>query len=74
VSARALEIALGACGIAGRVEARGALAILTLDAGRTALADEARRTRALAVAREHGFTHLAVEYLDADDRAALRRD
>jgi hypothetical protein len=77
--ARALEAALARLGIAGRVEARERLAVLVPSGGIAGLADAATRRRASALAREHGFTHLALELVDepADGRgggAALHRD
>jgi hypothetical protein len=78
-SARSLEAALGRIGIGGRIEARERLAVLVPGAGVALLADAALRRQASALAREHGFTHLALELLDepADGRgggAALHRD
>ena len=60
--AAALAAALRGAGIACEVEARAALALIVVsstDAARLA-ADDLRR-RVLALAREHGFTHVAVE-------------
>ena len=60
--ATALAAALRGVGIACEVEARAALALIvasTDDATRLA-ADDLRR-QVLALAREHGFTHVAVE-------------
>jgi hypothetical protein len=74
MSAEALEQQLAAIGLVGRVEARGALAVLTLrDPGAVAIAD--RRAAAVALAGENGFTHLALELDedDRDDRASLPR-
>jgi hypothetical protein len=77
--ARALEEALRRLGVSGRVEARERLAVLVPRAGIAALADAATRRQAASLAREHGFTHLALELLDepADacgDGAAVHRD
>ena len=56
-----LQRALAELGAAGTVEARGRLAVLTaLDVAALAASPQAR-ARALALAAEHGFTHLAVE-------------
>ena len=83
MSAAALEEALRRIGVDGRVEAREGLALLVPRAGAAALADASLRRRAAALAREHGFTHLALELVggqdaghdDApDDGAALHRD
>jgi hypothetical protein len=84
----ALAHALGALGIRGSVEARERLAVLVVDAATAApdLADAELRRAALALARAHGFTHLALELGDdgdvpsgasggdARDRAAFPRD
>ena len=86
MSAADLEAALRTIGVDGRVEARGALAVIVphdgVDALAGALADAALRRGAAALAREHGFTHLALELHDEpdamrdapDDGAALHRD
>ncbi|HEX6057559.1 MAG TPA: hypothetical protein VFZ11_00985 [Gemmatimonadaceae bacterium] len=87
MSAAGLEAALRSLGVDGRVEARGALAVLVprggADALAGALADAALRRGAAVLAREHGFTHLALELLDEpeasrddapDDGADLHRD
>lgn len=75
MSETALEAALREAGVPCSVEARDTLAIVTMDAAASPFAvDETLRRRALALAREHGFTHLALELLDAEDRAALPRD
>jgi hypothetical protein len=86
MSAADLEAALRTIGVDGRVEARGALAVIVphdgADALAGALADAALRRGAAALAREHGFTHLALELPDEpdamrdapDDGAALHRD
>jgi hypothetical protein len=73
VNAEALEQRLAALGLAGRVEARGTLAVLTLR-DPSALAASERRSAAVALAAEHGFTHLALELEDdPDDRASVPR-
>jgi hypothetical protein len=60
--ATALAHALRAAGIACEVEARAALALIVVStADATRLAADDRRRQVLAVAREHGFTHVAVE-------------
>ena len=57
-----LAVALGALGVPVDVEARGALAVIRpRPDGLVRLADEHVRAAALGRAREHGFTHLAVE-------------
>ena len=78
VSARGLEEALLAIGIAARVEARDALAVLVPTGDVGPLVDASARRRAAALAREHGFSHLALELLGApegrDDGAPVHRD
>lgn len=59
-----LQRALGAAGIAARVEARERLAILIPDDIETDLTSEQKRRAALALAAQHGFTHVALELLD----------
>jgi hypothetical protein len=57
-----LAAALRGAGIACDVEARAALAlIVAAPAEATRLATEDLRRLVLALAREHGFTHVAVE-------------
>jgi sugar phosphate isomerase/epimerase len=74
--ATALAAALRDAGITCTVESRAALALIvasTADGQR--LADDDLRRRVLALAREHGFTHVAVELgLDATvgDASLLR--
>jgi hypothetical protein len=69
----ALASALAALGIRGRVEARERLAVVIASAPECVL-DEATRIAALAAARAHGFTHLALELDDSPERASLSRD
>jgi hypothetical protein len=61
--ATALAAALRGAGIACEVEARAALALIVAPtaADATRLAADDLRRRVLALAREHGFTHVAVE-------------
>jgi hypothetical protein len=61
----ALGHALLARGIRASVEARGSLAVLLPLSDPDAFADAAVRDQVLALAREHGFTHVAVELLGA---------
>lgn len=56
----ALAEALRAAGVPGELQARDNLAVL-LVSDPAPMADAERRRRALALAREHGFTHLALE-------------
>lgn len=75
--ATALASALTALGFPCDVEPRAALAVLTMRAADAArLAAPAERGVALALAKEHGFTHVAVE-IGPDRggaRAAVLRD
>ncbi len=65
-----LAAALRASGIPCDVEARSGLALVVTSASHAArLAESELRQSALASARAHGFTHLAVE-LSADAPAA----
>jgi hypothetical protein len=74
MSAEELERRLAELGVPGRVEARGKLAILSLE-NPGALAEAERRSAAVALAREQGFTHLALELGDdSDRRATVPRD
>ena len=58
----ALEGALAERGLVCRVESRAGLAVLIADAATVAaLSDVELRRAALALAREHGFTHVAIE-------------
>jgi hypothetical protein len=77
VNAAALERALAAVGLPGTVEVRGSMALLVLSdeaAAHLALVDAQLRHSALHLAAEHGFTHLALELFDHDDRAPVHRD
>jgi hypothetical protein len=70
LSAEALRQALAALGIRGVVEARGALAILSIDDDAAPLRDPELRARAVALASEHGFTHLALEVKERSRESA----
>jgi hypothetical protein len=74
MSATALAAALRADGVDCEVEARDRLAVVRERDGGDALIDPAVRRRALALARAHGFTHLALELTDPGDGAALPGD
>jgi hypothetical protein len=64
--ASALAASLAMLGLSCRVEPREGLAVIKAEAGAAAaLAAPALRRDVLALAREHGFTHVAVE-LTAD--------
>lgn len=75
MSAEGLRQALAALGIECTVEARDKLAVIISPAGGTRLDDVAVRRAALALIRDHGFTHLALEIPDGpNDHAAVSRD
>lgn len=74
MSAALLATALRAAGVPCDVESWDGLAVIRLETGPSCLGDDHLRRRILALAREHGFTHAAVELAAADDRAAVRRD
>ena len=74
MSAAALESALAALGIDCAVEGRESLAVLVPRGDAGSLADPAVRRRVAGVAREHGFTHVALELLDAGVEEAGRGD
>ena len=58
----ALAEGLSALGLTCAIEARGKLVLLMPDTATVAkLADEAVRRAALAMAKENGFTHAAIE-------------
>jgi hypothetical protein len=62
----ALGRALAAVGFPCAVAADERVAILHPRGDRDALADVAFRTRIVAIAREHGFTHVALDLTDSD--------
>ena len=72
MSAASLREALRAAGVDSTVEARDRLAIVTAVPG--AFVDPAAREHAVAMAREHGFTHVAVELFAEDAGAAIPGD
>lgn len=70
----ALEGALAERGLVCRVESRAGLAVLIADeATVAALGDVELRRAALALAREHGFSHVAIE-LRTEAAAGSRSD
>jgi len=74
VSAHGLANALGALGVRSRVEAREALAIVTVHEAAPA-AIRALRNSVLTLGKEHGFKHVAVELDEAAEAGApLHRD
>lgn len=75
MSAEALRQALVTLGIRGSIEARGALAILSVEGDAAQLRDPEFRARILGLASEHGFTNLALEVSHpSGEGAALHRD
>jgi hypothetical protein len=69
----ALEGALAERGLLVKVERRAGLAVLIADeATAKRLGDAELRRAAIALAREHGFTHVAIELRNEPDVA--RRD
>lgn len=75
MSAEMLRHALASLGLRGTVEARGALAVLSLEGDPSPLSDPDLRARAISLASEHGFTNLALEVSDpSGEGAALHRD
>ena len=74
MSADSLQAQLAALGLAGTLETRGTLAVITVRDVRAA-GDDGVRERAVALAARHGFTHLALELDDGDaDCASLSGD
>jgi hypothetical protein len=73
-NATALAAAIAELGVQCALEARGGLALLlpVAESVATLQAPEVRRA-VLALAREHGFTHVAIE-LPSDRRGAGERD
>jgi hypothetical protein len=69
-NATALAAAIAELGLECDIEARGGLVLFLPAAGSVAkLAEEETRRAALALARQHGFTHVAIE-LPNDRRGA----
>ena len=74
MSAASLEGALAELGLRCDIEARDTLALVLGEADvAVALTNAATRRQALRIARDHGFTHLALELVDAGDRATIPR-
>lgn len=67
---RGLERSFADEGVAGRIEARGRLAVFT--PGSSFAPDARMRRRLVALARQHGFANIAIEL--APDDAHLSRD
>jgi hypothetical protein len=75
VTASTLAAALGAAGLPCAVEARAGLAVVTLASSSDAerLTDAELRRVVLAAAREHGFSHVALELVAGGGDADLPR-
>ena len=77
-SAEDLERALRALGLHVSVEGMDALAVAVPEPGERGFENSDTRARAIALARSHGFSHLAVELRASDSesppRATLSRD
>ncbi len=74
MTVEALATALANIGLDGHVEARQSLAIVSVSAADASLKEVAFRRRVLALARAHGFTHIALEVVDATDGAPFSRN
>jgi hypothetical protein len=74
VSAESLEVALGRAGVTCTVESRDRLAVIVPAGDVAGLADDAVRRQVLLLAREHGFTHVAVELIGESPGAPVLRD
>ena len=64
MTAAALESALASLGVPCTVEAEQRLAVLRPKVDGSAFAPRAVRARIVAVALEHGFTHVALDLAD----------
>ena len=53
--------ALRAIGLDCRVDARDRMALIAVRQGSDTLVDDARRAEVVALARAHGFTHVALD-------------
>ena len=77
-SAEALERALRDLGVRCSIQAYDALAVAVPEPGEQTLQSPDIRRQAIALARTHGFSHLAVELREPghapSDRAPLPRD
>jgi len=58
--------ALRAIGLDCRVDARDRMALIAVHQGSAALVDDALRGQVVALARAHGFTHVALDLPPAD--------
>lgn len=58
---QALADALRQYGLDCRVDARDRMALIIVGQGTARLVDDVLRSRVIALAREHGFTHVALD-------------
>lgn len=63
-----LTEALRAIGLDCRVDARDRMALIVVRQGSAPLVDDALREQVIAVAREKGFTHVALDLQPGDAR------
>jgi len=74
-NAVALAAAIAKLGIACALEVRGGLALLLpTPEGAAALQGEERRRAVIALAKEHGFTHVAIELPNERRRSSTTID
>lgn len=71
-SAGELERALRALGLRVSIEAMDALAIAVPEPGERGFERPETRTHAIALARSHGFSHLAVELSERERESGSR--
>lgn len=64
MTAESLELALAAVGVPCSVEPHQRLAVLRPSADGPSLVEESLRARVVALATEHGFTHVALDLTD----------
>ena len=76
MSVSSLSAALRDAGVACEVEAWDGLIVITAESGHERFGEENLRRRVLALARDHGFTHAAIELAAPrpDHGAAVHRD
>ena len=72
MTAAALETALASLGLPCLVEAEQRLAVLRLKVDGRSFAAPAIRARIVALALEHGFTHVALDLADVHSKAERR--
>jgi predicted kinase len=72
VTAAALEAALASLGVPCAVDAEQRLAVLRPTVSATNFAQPAMRARIVALAQEHGFTHVALDLADVHSKGERR--